>query len=296
MTINSSSCIETVAVEFSHNADDRTNSCAKALDGISVSIAKGEFIALLGRNGSGKTTFARLLNALILPTKGIVCIHGINTRNKELVWDVRRLVGMVFQDPDSQIIGTTVEEDVAFGPENLGLSPEVITSRVRDALEAVVMTNHTLTAPHLLSGGEKQKVSLAGILAMHPECIVLDEVTAMLDPENRKEVLSLVRRLNKAKGITVLHITHDMEEACFADRIIVLDAGKVVLDGTPGEVFSGRSEIKAAGLELPQIAELFSLLNMEGLNLPGSVPDIDVALEALATRINPPRGQHVHQN
>lgn len=283
--------IETEAVEFSYDAGKG----AKALEGISLGIGKGDFVALLGRNGSGKSTFARLLNALLIPTSGVVRISGIDTRDEARIWDIRRISGMVFQDPDNQIIGTTVEEDVAFGPENLGLSPEVIGGRVRDALEAVAMAEYADSAPHLLSGGEKQRVALAGILAMKPECIILDEATAMLDPAGRKGVMALIRRLNREEGITVLHVTHHMEEAGLADRIIVIDAGRVVLDGKPNEVFSDVSAIKGLGLDLPQVTELFDLLNQDGFDLPKGILDMDEAAAALTGMYS--RGvHHVHQN
>ncbi|MDD2851324.1 MAG: energy-coupling factor transporter ATPase [Desulfuromonadaceae bacterium] len=294
MPVPFTNSIETFAVEFSHNIDHRMPGSMKAVDGISVSIAKGEFVAILGRNGSGKTTLARMLNALLLPTGGSVCIHGIDTLDESLIWKVRGLVGMIFQDPDSQIVGTTVEEDVAFGPENLGLEPGEIRRRVQEALHSVAMSQHAHTTPHLLSGGEKQKVSLAGILAMQPDCIILDEATALLDPAGRKEVIGLVRTLNRDKRITVLHITHDMEEARLADRVILLDAGKVVLDGRPSEVFSNSPAIKMAGLELPQIAELFDLLNQEGFDLPDCAMNMDEALAALIKVMNRCREQHVH--
>lgn len=273
--------IETQAVEYSYAAGNRPASGAKALDGITLTIGKGDFVSVVGRNGSGKSTFARLLNALLLPTGGVVSINGIDTRDEAQTWEVRRIAGMVFQDPDSQIIGTTVEEDAAFGPENLGLPPEMIGRRVRDALQAVAMADYVGRAPHLLSGGEKQKVSLAGILAMKPECLILDEATAMLDPAGRKEVMASLRRLNREEGITVLHITHQMEEAALADRVLVLDAGRVVLDGKPGEVFSNVSGIREAGLDLPQVTELFELLNREGFDLPEGILDPDEAVEAL---------------
>jgi len=204
-------------------------------------------------------------------------------------------VGMLFQDPDNQIIGTTVEEDIAFGPENLGLSPEEIRERVRAALQAVGMADHADSAPHLLSGGEKQRLALAGVLAMGPELIILDEATSMLDPSAREEVLGLLRRLNREEGITILHITHRMEEASLADRIVVMDAGRVVLDGTPGFVFSDASLIRGLGLELPPVTELFDLLKQGGFDLPAGITDADEALEALMESI-PPGSGHVHIN
>ncbi len=288
--------IETYAVAFSYTCTGKKQSDVKALDGVCLNIKKGEYVAVIGRNGSGKTTFARLLNGLLLPTEGVVRICGIDTCNNEQIWNIRRLMGMVFQDTDSQIIGTTVEEDVAFGPENIGLPPEEIRNRVQEALFSVSLVHHSHTAPHLLSGGEKQRVSLAGLLAMQPECIILDEATALLDPTGRKEILGLVRSFNKKKGITVLHSTHDMEEARLADRIIVLDAGKIVLNGTPDEVFSQRAVILEAGLELPQIAELFYQLRQEGFELPKDAFTIDEALEMLVNVLGRGREQHVYQH
>jgi energy-coupling factor transport system ATP-binding protein len=235
----------------------------------------------VGRNGSGKSTFARHLNALHLPAGGSVRIKGMDTRDGANLWDVRRGVGILFQDPDSQIIGTTVEEDTAFGPENLGLSPDEIRDRVRAALLAVGMADHAERAPHLLSGGEKQRAALAGLLAMGPELIILDEATSMLDPSAREKVMGLLRRLNREEGITILHITHRMEEAALADRIVVMSEGKAVLDGPPAEVFSDAPRIREAGLELPPLTELFDMLRQDGLDLPAGVTDEGEALEAL---------------
>jgi len=296
MPLQSSHCIETCAVTFSHAANDPTTGRTMALDGITVEIAQGEFVAVIGRNGSGKTTFARMLNALLLPTGGSVRIHGVDTRDESQIWAVRSRVGMIFQDPDSQIVGTTVEEDVAFGPENQGMAPPEIRENVQEALQAVAMLEHLHASPQFLSGGEKQKVSLAGILAMQPECIILDEATALLDPTGRKEVMALVRRLNREKGLTVLHITHDMEEASLADRVMVLDAGRIILDGTPEQVFTHKSALHEAGLELPQVAELFALLNKDGLDLPGGALPLDEALAALTRGLSTGRDKHVDQH
>jgi energy-coupling factor transport system ATP-binding protein len=285
--------VEARGVEFVYEPRRGPGSGAQVLNGISLNIGKGEFVSLIGANGSGKSTFARLLNALLLPTGGVVRIKGIDTRNKELVPEIRKRVGMVFQDPDNQIVGATVEEDVAFGPENLGIRPEVIRSRVRDALRAVGMEEYADNAPHLLSGGEKQKVSLAGILAMKPECIILDEATALLDPIGRKEIMELAVKLNTDEGITVLHITHNMEEAALADRVIVIDAGGIALDGKPGEVFSKVPRLKELGLDVPQVTELFYLLRLDGCDLPGGIPDADEAAGALL-RLDCSRGRDVH--
>jgi energy-coupling factor transport system ATP-binding protein len=285
--------VEARGAEYVYEPRSGTGPGAQALNGISLNIVKGEFVSLIGGNGSGKSTFARLLNALLLPTGGAVCIKGIDTRNKELVPEIRKWTGMVFQDPDNQIIGATVEEDVAFGPENLGMQPEAIRGRIREALRAVGMEEYADNAPHLLSGGEKQKVSLAGILAMKPECIILDEATALLDPVGRKEIMELVVKLNREEEITVLHITHNMEEAALADRVIVIDAGGIVLDGKPGEVFSKISRLKELGLDVPQVTELFHLLRLDGYDLTGGIPDADEAAEALI-RLDCRRGRDVH--
>jgi energy-coupling factor transporter ATPase len=274
--------IETHGAEFTYGAHGGSGRGTKALGGISLHIGKGEFVALVGGNGSGKTTFARLLNALLLPTGGTVFIDGVDTKDKKVLWEVRRVAGMVFQNPDSQIVGTTVEEDVAFGPENLGLAPEEIRLKVRDALREVGMADHAGAAPHLLSGGQKQRVSIAGVIAMKPECLILDESTALQDPTAGKEIMELLRRLNREEGITVLHITHDMEEAALADRVIVLDAGKVALDGKPREVFSRVSRLRELGVDAPQVTELFELLKGEGFDLPSGVLDEDEATAALA--------------
>jgi energy-coupling factor transport system ATP-binding protein len=287
--------IEALDVGFSYVVDRQSGGGVKVLDGVTLSIVKGDFVVVLGRNGSGKSTLARMFNALLLPTSGLVRIGGMDTRDETRVWEVRRRAGMVFPNPDNQLVGTTIEEDTAFGPENLGLPPETISMRVREALRAVAMTDHAGRAPHLLSGGEKQRVSLAGILAMKPECIILDEATAMLDSAGRDEILSLVRRLNREEGITVVHITHDMDEAVHADRILVLDAGRVVLDGKPATVFANASRLKELGLELPQVTELCYLLQEDGFDLPPGILEMDEAVAALLV-LGSRRGHDVRQN
>jgi energy-coupling factor transport system ATP-binding protein len=271
-------------MEFSYGACTGSGQGRKALDGLNLHIGRGELVAIVGGNGSGKTTLARLLNALLLPTAGAVYIDGVDTTDKERLWEIRRVAGMVFQNPDNQIVGTTVEEDVAFGPENLGLDPELITLRVRDALREVGMTEHADAAPHLLSGGQKQRVSVAGIIAMKPECIILDEATALLDPAARKELMNLICRLNREEGITVLYITHNMEEAGLAERVMVLEAGKIVLDGKPREVFSQVSLLRELGLGVPQVTDLFDLLRQEGFDLPAGVLNVDEAVDVLAPK------------
>ena len=253
----------------------------KALTDINLSFSKGEFIVVLGRNGSGKSTFSRLLNALLIPTKGVVHIQGLDTVNEENLWEIRRTTGMVFQNPDNQIIGTVVEEDVAFGPENIGIESGEIRKRVREALELVGIGELSKNAPHLLSGGQKQRVAIAGILAMKPECIVLDEATSMLDPVGRKEVLKVLKMLNKQEKITIIHITHHMDEATLADRVIVFEEGKVVLSGSPKQIFSHVEIMKGFGLEVPQVTELFYELNKEGFGFPEDILEVNEAFEIL---------------
>lgn len=242
-----------------------------ALEDVSTTIEKGDFVVILGRNGSGKSTFARLLNALLTPQKGKVLVLGKNTANEENLWDIRSAAGMVFQNPDNQIIATTVEEDVAFGPENLGVEPSEIRKRVDEALETVGVAEFKKNAPHMLSGGQKQRVAIAGILAMKPECIILDEATSMLDPIGRREVINVLKKLNKEENITIIHITHHMEEAAIANRLIVIDNGMIVLDGTPKEVFSNVDTIKNLGLDVPQVTELAYRLKDYGIDF-GELP------------------------
>lgn len=272
-------------VSYIYNTNISEDKEIKALSGINVELKKGEFVVIVGRNGSGKSTFARLLNALLLPVEGVVYVNGINTQDEEKVWEIRRSVGMVFQNPDNQIVGTIVEEDVAFGPENLGIPADEIRVRVAEALEAVGISEYSKHAPHMLSGGQKQRVAIAGILAMKPECIVLDEATSMLDPVGRKEVMRVLKKLNKEDGITVIHITHHMDEASIADRVIVIDEGKIVLDGAPKEVFGNSEKIKCLGLDVPQVTELFNELKKEGFQLPDGVLSVDEAYDILADMI-----------
>ncbi|MCX7711249.1 MAG: energy-coupling factor transporter ATPase [Clostridia bacterium] len=271
--------------EFTYPSHNESNQGTTALKGIDATIEKGQFVVVLGRNGSGKSTFARLMNALLTPTKGTIVVNGINTADESKLWEIRRTCGMVFQNPDNQIIGTTVEEDAAFGPENLGVPPEKIRSRVDNALESVGMQEYSKHAPHLLSGGQKQRVSIAGILAMKPECIILDEATAMLDPGGRKEVLKVIHKLNREENITVVLITHHMEEAIEADKVIVIDAGRVVLEGQPKEVFSKVEEIKGIGLDVPQVTELFFELQSEGYEVPSNVLSIDEAVNEISKKL-----------
>ena len=238
------------------------------LNGLNVSIEAGSFVAILGHNGCGKSTFAKHMNAILLPSGGTVYVDGIDTTDEERLLDIRRAVGMVFQNPDNQIVANVVEEDVAFAPENLGVPPEKIRQRVDDALKAVGMYDYREHAPHLLSGGQKQRVAIAGVIAMVPRCIVLDEPTAMLDPIGRADVLRTIKELNRQRGVTVVLITHHMDEAAQADRLIVMSKGEVVADGAPREVFSRVEELKSVGLTVPQTTELLWQLRQEGLDLP----------------------------
>lgn len=252
-----------------------------AIDGVDITINKGEFVVVLGHNGSGKSTFAKHINGLLVPTEGKVIVAGYDTSVDENIWEVRSKAGMVFQNPDNQIVATIVEEDVAFGPENLGVEPKEIRKRVDEALERVNMSEYKKHGPHLLSGGQKQRVAIAGILAMMPECIVLDEPTAMLDPSGRKEVVETILDLNKNNGITIVFITHFMEEAVKADRIYVMDQGKVIVDGTPREVFKNVEIMKNLGLDVPQMTELAYELSKSGVNIKTDVLTIDEMVNEL---------------
>ena len=262
----------------------------RAVDDVSLSIREGDFVAILGRNGSGKSTFAKQLNALLYPTGGTVWLCGKNTADEDSLWDIRSSAGMVFQNPDNQIIASQVEDDVGFGPENLGVPTEEIWRRVEAALAAVGMQAYAEKSPLRLSGGQKQRVAIAGILAMQPKCLILDEPTAMLDPEGRREVLKAVRELNKAAGITVLLITHYMEETVDADRVIVMQKGKVTIDGTPREIFSRTEEVRDAGLTLPQAAQLAGRLKEAGIPLPDGILTAEELTEELA-RLYPAGGK-----
>lgn len=240
----------------------------RALRGVNIEIERGSFVVVLGHNGSGKSTLAKTFNAVLLPSGGKVYVEGMDTSNEELLLEIRRRVGMVFQNPDNQIVANVVEEDVAFAPENLGIPPAEIRRRVDDALKAVGMYEFREHAPHLLSGGQKQRVAIAGVIAMRPRCIVLDEPTAMLDPVGRKEVMDTVKQLNRRAGVTVVLITHHMDEAAQADRLVVMAGGHVVADGTPKEVFADVEGLKAVGLTVPETVELCYELRQEGLALP----------------------------
>ena len=252
-----------------------------AIDGLDLEVKKGEFLVVLGHNGSGKSTFAKHINALLIPTDGEMYVDGLRTSVEDNLWNIRNVAGMVFQNPDNQIVATIVEEDVAFGPENLGIDPKEIRKRVDDALKNVQMYEYRKHAPHLLSGGQKQRVAIAGILAMMPKCIVFDEPTAMLDPFGRKEVMRTIKEINKKYGITIILITHYMEEAVEADRIVVMDSGKVVMNGKPKEIFRNVSVMKKIGLDVPQVTELAYELRQNGINIGSDILTIDEMVNAL---------------
>jgi energy-coupling factor transport system ATP-binding protein len=272
--------IRFVEAQYKYKSQDGIEN-RPAISDINVKIEQGQFVVVIGRNGSGKSTFARLINALILPTSGTVYIDNNNTVDDAVLWNIRQLVGMVFQNPDNQLVATSVEEDVAFGPENLGIKSSEIKLRVEEALKAVGMLDQRKTAPHNLSGGQKQKIAIAGILAMKPKCIILDESTSMLDPIGRKEVLTVLKKLNVEENITVIHITHHMNEAVYGDRVIVIDEGKIVKEGEPKEVFSNVEEMKKIGLDVPQVTELLYELKKEGVDVPLDIIDVDEAAEVI---------------
>ena len=257
----------------------------RAVDDVSIDVKAGEFVAILGSNGSGKSTFAKHLNALLFPTEGSVWVDGKNTGDPTSVWDIRKSAGMIFQNPDNQIIGQVVEEDVGFGPENMGIPTEEIWQRVEESLKSVGMWEYRKSSPNRLSGGQKQRVSIAGVIAMHPKCIVMDDPTAMLDPNGRYEVIRAARALNEVENVTIILITHYMEEVIFADRVIVMDKGKVVMQGTPREVFSKVDKLKELRLDVPQVTILAHELKKRGLKLPDGIlttEELSKALKNLA--------------
>ena len=254
-----------------HDEEGNEVGAIRAVDGVSLQVEQGEFIAILGHNGSGKSTLAKHFNALLCPTEGTIWVDGMDTREEKNVWDIRQTAGMVFQNPDNQIIGQVVEEDVGFGPENMGVPTKEIWERVEESLKAVGMYEYRKFSPNKLSGGQKQRVSIAGVLAMHPKCIVLDEPTAMLDPSGRKEVIRAARALNQVENVTVILITHYMEEVIHADRVFVMDDGKVVLSGTPREVFSRVEQLKKLRLNVPQVTLLSWELKQKGFPLPDGI-------------------------
>ena len=254
-------------------------------DGLDLAIEAGSFVAVLGHNGCGKSTLAKHFNAILLPAGGSVTVYGMDTKDEELLLAIRQAVGMVFQNPDNQIVANVVEEDVAFAPENLGVSSREIRQRVDDALAAVGMGEFARHAPHLLSGGQKQRIAIAGVLAMEPECIVLDEATAMLDPVGRREVLSAVHKLNREKGITVVLITHHMNEAEEADRVIVMDDGKVAMDGTPRQVFTRVDELRSMGLTVPDTVDLLDRLRKDGWDVPLTALTVEACADAICSAV-----------
>ncbi|MCI8942334.1 MAG: energy-coupling factor transporter ATPase [Oscillospiraceae bacterium] len=273
--------IKTGNLTFSYPPDEGKEP-VQALKGVDLSIVRGSFTVILGHNGSGKSTLAKHMNAVLLPVGGKVWVDGMDTSDEDLLLEVRRRVGMVFQNPDNQIVANVVEEDVAFGPENLGVPTEEIQRRVAAALKAVGMEDFTLHAPHHLSGGQKQRIAIAGIIAMEPACIVLDESTAMLDPLGRREVLDTVRKLNREKGITIVLITHHMDEAAMADRVVVMDSGSVVMDGTPEEVLIRVEELRAIGLAAPHTVELLHGLRQDGFDVPLDALSVPECARAIA--------------
>ena len=265
--------------------DEEENETVRAIDDVSLQIETGQFIVILGHNGSGKSSLAKHINALLMPTEGTVWVDGIETTDNKRIWDIRQTAGMVFQNPDNQIVATMVEEDVAFGPENMAVPTDEIWRRVEKALGAVKMTAFRHKSPLKLSGGQKQRVAIAGIIAMEPKCIVLDEPTAMLDPVGRKEVIETLHQLNKEKKITIILITHHMNEAIDADRIFVMNKGKLVELGTPKEIFSKVEEIKSYGLEVPQVTELGYMLKQSGLEIEDGILTVDELIKALGGQV-----------
>ena len=273
--------LQTEHLSFTYPAEEGVSASTTALEDVSLSIEKGSFVVVLGHNGSGKSTLAKHMNAVLLPSGGAVYVEGMDTKDEALLLEIRRRVGMVFQNPDNQIVANVVEEDVAFAPENLGVPSDEIRQRVDDALAAVGMSEFTRHAPHLLSGGQKQRVAIAGVIAMAPECIVLDEATAMLDPSGRREVLSAIRALNRERGITVVLITHHMDEAMDADRLIVMNDGRLVMDGTPAEVFTQVDALRAMGLAAPDRVELLYGLRQHGMDVPLTALTVDDCAAAI---------------
>lgn len=252
-----------------------------ALKNVNIEINKGDFVAVLGHNGSGKSTFAKHINALVQPTGGTLWVDDMDTKNDELVWEIRQTAGMVFQNPDNQLVATVVEEDIAFGPENMGVEPKEIHKRVDEALATVRMSEYATHTPSKLSGGQKQRIAIAGVLAMKPQCIVLDEPTAMLDPVGRRDVMETIERLNREEGITMILITHYMDEAVRADKVFVIDDGDLVMQGTPKEIFSQVETLQKYGLDVPQVTEVAYLLRKEGVDLPADILTIEEMVGAI---------------
>ena len=275
--------VENVCFSYKNEFDNDVN----VLNNISFEVNKGEFVAILGHNGSGKSTLAKLLNLILTPNSGKIYIDNKDITSENItedeIYDIRQRIGMVFQNPDNQLVSSVVEEDVAFGPENLGVSPEEIRRRVDNALHEVGMSDFSKHAPSQLSGGQKQRIAIAGIIAMMPDCIVFDEATSMLDPSGRKEVMYSIEKLNKEKGITILHITHNMTEAINADRVIVINDGRVCMDDVPKKVFSNVAKLHEIGLDVPQVTELIYELKTNGIELPDDIIDLDEGAEAIAS-------------
>lgn len=285
----SENIIEFQDVSFRYEADDAEHPLPLCVEHVNLKIKKGDFVAVLGHNGSGKSTLAKLSNSILIPESGRVLVNGLDTADESLSYDIRRTVGVVFQNPDNQIVASIVEEDVAFGPENLGVPPDELRRRVDDALKAVGMYEYRNHEPHKLSGGQKQRVVIAGMIAMLPECIVLDEPTAMLDPKGRKEVMDTVRRLNRERGITVVFITHFMEEAAAADRVVVMDDAKIVLDGTPKDVFLKAELLKSIGLDIPKAAALAAELRANGIPMREDVLSADTFADNILELLGEPQ-------
>ena len=271
-----------LAYEYKRYGEDgQVEETLRAVDGVDLDVKKGDFVAILGHNGSGKSTLAKQINALLVPTEGTLYVDGMDTKDPEKVWDIRQSAGMVFQNPDNQIIGSVVDEDVGFGPENMGIPTKEIWERVEESLRSVGMWEYRHSSPNKLSGGQKQRVAIAGVVAMHPKCIVLDEPTAMLDPVGRKDVIRTVRALNMVEDVTVILITHYMEEVIYADKVIVMDDGKVVMQGTPGEIFSQVDTLKKYRLDGPQVTLLAHELKKAGLDLPAGILSIEELVDNL---------------
>ncbi|MBE6687943.1 MAG: energy-coupling factor transporter ATPase [Ruminococcaceae bacterium] len=268
-------------VSYTYNSQPVIDKTHYAVKNVSLKIEDGTFVAILGHNGSGKSTLAKLMNGVLLPTEGKVTVNGIETSDESRILEIRQSVGMVFQNPDNQIVATVVEEDVAFGPENMGVDPQTIRERVDYALDAVGMTDFRLHSPHQLSGGQKQRVAIAGVIAMLPECIIYDESTAMLDPYGRRDIINTANKLNRDKNITTVLITHYMEEAVYADRVIVMNDGEIFMDGLPRDVFSDVEKLKAIGLDVPQPTELMYMLARDGFNVPKGVMTVAEAADAI---------------